>query len=298
MLAATAAVVVWGVSSVLIKQVDGLSGLGIATYRLWMGAAIVTPAFLLSGHRFSWRLMRLSLLGGLAFTADLVLYFSAVQETSIANATVIGALQPLLVLGIAGRLFGEWPRRAEVLWGLVAIVGTALVVVGGDGGGANSLRGDVLAVGALIAWTAYFVWSKTARLELSAFEYLTGMAIVASIAVIPLPFIFEGTIGTTDASGWLTIGYIAVINGLIGHFLMAFAHGRITLLTMSLLTLAIPVCAAASAAVWIDEPLTLLQVGGMATVLVALGSVSISTARRRPDVIEADVEAMEAALHP
>jgi len=298
MLAASAAVVVWGISSVLIKQVDGLSGLGVACYRLWLGAVVVTPAFLLSGHRFSWRLLRVSLLGGLAFTADLVLYFSAVQETSIANATVIGALQPLLVLAIAGRLFGEWPRRAEVLWGIVAIAGTALVVAGGDGGGANSVRGDLLAVGALVAWTAYFVWSKTARLELSAFEYLTGMAIVASIAVIPLPFIFEGTLGTTNASGWLTIGYIAVINGLIGHFLMAFAHGRVTLLTMSLLTLAIPVFAAASAALWIDEPLTALQVAGMAVVLLALGLVSASTARRAPEVMVADVEAMESAPHP
>lgn len=298
MLAASAAVVVWGISSVLLKQVDGLSGLGIACYRLWLGAVVVTPVFLISGGRLSWRLLRQSLLGGLAFTADLVLYFSAVQETSIANATVIGALQPLLVLAIAGRLFGEWPRRAEVLWGIAAIAGTALVVVGGDGGGANSTRGDLLAVGALVAWTAYFVWTKSARLELSAFEYLTGMAIVASIAVIPLPFIFEGTLGTTNASGWLTIGYIAVINGLIGHFLMAFAHGRVTLLTMSLLTLAIPVFAAASAALWIDEPLTAVQVAGMVIVLLALGFVSASTARRAPEVIVADVEAMESAPHP
>ena len=67
------------------------------------------------------------------------------------------------------------------------------------------------------------------------------MAIVAAFAVIPLPLMFEGTLGTTDANGWLIIVYLTVVNGLLGHFLMAFAHGHVTLLTVSLLTLAIPV---------------------------------------------------------
>lgn len=298
MLAATASVVVWGATSVLIKQVEGLGGLAVACYRIWMGAVVVAIAFVASGGRITWRLLRVSVLGGLTFTADLVLFFSAVQETSIANATVIGALQPVLVLLVASRLFGERARKAEIGWGAVAVAGTAIVVLGGDGGGANGLDGDLLAVGALVAWTAYFVFTKTARLELTAFEYLTGMAIVAGVAVLPLPLLFEGSFGSTDAGGWLTIAYIALINGLLGHFLMAFAHGHVTLLTVSLLTLAIPVFAAAAAAIWIDEPLSLLQAGGMGVVLAALALVSLSAARDRPELIEADVDAIEAAPHP
>jgi drug/metabolite transporter (DMT)-like permease len=298
MLAATSAVVVWGASSVLIKQVDDLSGLGIACYRIWLGAILVTAVFIATGGRVTRRLLRLSFWGGVTFTADLILFFVAVQETSIANATVIGALQPLLVLVVAGPLFGERPRVAELAWGAVAVAGTALVVLGGDGGGANSTYGNVLAVGALVAWTAYFVFTKTARQHLTAFEYLTGMAIVAAVVVLPLPLLFEGTLGGTDADGWLTIVYITVINGLLGHFLMAYAHGHVSLLTVSLLTLGIPVISAAAAAIWIDEPLTSPQVVGMAVVLVALALVSLSTARRSPDLVEADLDAIEAAPHP
>jgi drug/metabolite transporter (DMT)-like permease len=298
LLAATSAVVVWGASSVAIKQVDDLNGLGLACYRIWLGALLVTVAFLATGGRLSRRLLRLSFWGGLTFTADLVLFFCAAQETSIANATVIGALQPLLVLAVGSRLFGERARLAEVAWGGVAVAGTALVILGGDGGGANSTWGNVLAVGALISWTAYFVFTKTARQELSAFEYLTGMAIVAAIAVVPLPFVFDGTMGSPALDGWLIILYLTVVNGLLGHFLMAFAHGHVTLLTVSLLTLAIPVFAAAGAALWIDEPLTVVQVAGMTVVLVALGLVSVSTARRSPDLVEADVAALESLPTP
>jgi drug/metabolite transporter (DMT)-like permease len=298
MLSATAAVVVWGASSVAIKQIHGLTGLGIACYRIWFGALVVTLVFLASGGRLSKRMLRLSLLGGLTFTADLVLFFVAVQETSIANATVIGALQPVLVLAVASPLFGEHARAAEIGWGAVAVAGTAIVVLGGDGGGANSLYGDVLAVGALVSWTAYFVCTKTARQRLSAFEYLTGMAIVAAVAIVPLPLLFEGTLRATDANGWLTIGYLTIVNGLCGHYLMAFAHGHVTLLTVSLLTLGIPVFAAAGAALWIDEPLSPVQVVGMAVVLAALGLVSLSTARRSSVLVAADVEAIESLPSP
>ncbi len=291
--AATTAVVVWGGSSVLIKQVEGLNGLGVAYYRLWLGAAVVTAFFLARGGRITWRLLRLCLFGGLAFLGDLLLFFSAVQETSVANATVIGALQPVLVLAVSNRLFGERARIAEIVWGAVAIGGAALVVWGGDGGGANSLGGDVLAVGALLAWTLYFVASKTARQALTALEYLTGMAIVAAIGVLPLPLIFPGSLGTTNADGWLTIVYITIINGLLGHFLMSWAHGHVTLLGLSLLTLGIPVVSAAAAWIWIDEPLVALQVVGMAVVVAALGLVSVSGARHRPEVTAADVAASE-----
>lgn len=296
--AASAAVVVWGASSVLIKQVAGLNGLGVACYRIWLGAILVSVAFIVSGGRVTRRLLRVSLLGGLAFGADIVLFFCAVQETSVANATVIGALQPLLVLLVAGRLFGEHPRAADIGWGAVAVLGAALVVLGGDGGGANSVQGDLLAVGALVAWTGYFIFSKSARQELTALEYLTGMAIVAAIAILPIPLLFAGTLGTTDANGWLTIVYITVVNGLLGHFLMTWAHGHVALLTLSLLTLGIPVFSAGAAALWIDEPLTLLQIGGMVVVLAALALVSVGTARRSPQLVEADVAALEAAPHP
>lgn len=288
----------WGLSSVAVKQVENLDGLALACYRIWLGAALVTVGYLASGRRLSVRLLRVSLWGGLWFCGDLILFFVAVQLTSIANATVIGALQPVLVLAISRRLFGEIPRLVEVAWGAVAIVGAAIVVLGGDGGGANSLEGDLLAVGALVAWTAYFIASKRVRVHLSAFEYLTGMAIVAAIAVLPAPLLHPSSFVNTNTEGWVIIVYLAIVNGLLGHFLMSFAHGHVTLLTASLLTLAIPVFAAGGAALFIDEPMTAVQIGGMTVVLAALAVVSTLAARRAPAIIAADVEAIEAAPHP
>ncbi len=294
---AVAAVTVWGASSVLIKGVEGLNGIALACYRIWFGAVVVAVLYTASGGRITRQLLRASLWGGLAFTADLVLFFCAVQETSVANATIIGALQPLLVLAVANRLFGERARAAEIAWGAVAVGGTVMVVLGGDGGGANSSIGNGLAIGALVAWTLYFVTTKSARKELDAFAYLTGMSLVAAVAVLPLPLLVEDSLGTTDTSGWLTIAFIALVNGLLGHFLMSYAHGHVSLLTVSLLTLAIPVIAAAAAAVWIDEPLTALQVAGMAVVIAALATVTVLTSRHQSAVLRSQPEQVE-PVHP
>jgi drug/metabolite transporter (DMT)-like permease len=179
----------------------------------------------------------------------------------------------------------------------VAVAGTAIVVLGGDAGGANSLNGDLLAIGALVAWTAYFVATKAVRQVLTPFEFLTGMTIVAAIIVTPIPFLVDGVLEGTTTGGWLSIAGITVVNGLLGHFLMARAHGHVSLLTISLLTLAIPVISAAVAAVVHDEALTWLQVGGMAVVLSALALVSIASVRRE-EVSDPEVTALGAAPHP
>jgi drug/metabolite transporter (DMT)-like permease len=294
--AASAAVVVWGSSAVLIKQVEGINGLVISFHRLWIGALLTGVAFLLSGGRYSWRLLRLALPGGLAFGLDIVLFFSAIQETSIANATVIGALQPVLVLAVARRMFGESPRLNDAFWGAVAIAGAAIVVFGGTAAGASSREGDLLAVGALLAWTWYFLASKRAREELSSFEYLAALSLVAAVVVTPVALLSGSRLAVPDASGWATIVAIAVINGALGHFLMNWAHGHVPIVVTSLLTLAIPVIGAGVAAAWLDEPLAAAQAAGMAVVIASLAVVVLRTSRDVPELADVPgTPAVEAA---
>jgi len=279
--AASASVVVWGFSSVLVKEVHGVGGGAISFHRLWIGASLTSLAFLVTGGRFTWRLVRLSLPGGVAFALDILLFFTAVKETSVTNATIIGALQPVLVLCIASRLFGERPRLSDAFWAALAIGGAVVVVTGSAAGGAATAHGDLIAVGALIAWTWYFVASKRARTSLTSFQYLAGLSLVAAAALTPVVLLSGERIAVPEVKGWLTIVAIAVINGALGHFLMNWAHGHVPIVVLSLLTLAIPVFASASAALFIHESVTLAQAAGMAVVIGAL-SIVVWTSRPVP----------------
>jgi drug/metabolite transporter (DMT)-like permease len=277
--AAAVAVAVWGTSTVLIKLVDDVSGLGIGFYRLVIGASALVVVHLARGGTITLALLRACFAGGVAFGLDIILFFTAVQETTIANATVIGALQPILVMALAPRLFGEHPRVADLLLGAVAIGGCVIVVTGAPDDGVRSLYGDLLATTALFAWTWYFVASKRARRTLGSFEYLVGLSIVAVVVLLPFALVSASDLGTPSAEGWLIIAAIAGINGALGHILMNWAHAHVPIVVTSLLTLAIPVFAATAAWAFVDERITGAQVAGTAVVIGSLSVVVLHQAR-------------------
>src|SRR4051794_37740637 len=184
--AVLSAVSVWGAVTVVARLVDNIDGLVLGFHRLWIGTLCTLVVFYATGRRLSLRALRLSLPGGLAFATDIALFFSALKHTTVANATIVGALQPALVLLIAGRMFGEHVTRAVITWSAVAIVGVAIVVYGSSGAPVWSVGGDLLAVGALFAWTGYFVASKHVVRMLPPFDYLTALLVIATVVVAPL----------------------------------------------------------------------------------------------------------------
>ena len=282
-LAVLSAVAVWGGVAVVAKLVDEVDGLVLGFHRLWIGAVVTSAVFYARGGRFNRRLLRLCVAGGLAFGLDIVLFFSALKHTTVANATVIGALQPALVLLLVGRLFGEKVTARAVVWTVVAIGGVALVVFGSAATPVWSPGGDLLATGALFAWTWYFVASKQARRELNALEFLAGMTVVAAVAVAPVALLSGQRLDPGGAGDWAKIAALAVGSGGLGHLLISWAHDHVDLSTMSLLTLAVPVVAAVSAALFLDERIVALQVVGMAIVLCALGTVVLRETGRVAD---------------
>jgi drug/metabolite transporter (DMT)-like permease len=283
-LAVLAAVGVWGGVAVVARLVDEIDGLVLGMHRLWIGAVMTLLVFSVRGGRLSWRLMRLCLPGGLAFALDIAMFFSALKHTTVANATVIGALQPALLMLVVGRLFGERVTREAIVWTVVAIGGVGLVVFGSSGAPVWSPFGDLLATGALFAWTWYFVASRQARRDLSALEFLVGMTLVAAIALTPAALLSGNRIDPGSAGDWAWIAVLAVGSGGLGHLLISWAHDHIDLSVMSLLTLAVPVVATLSAALFLDEPLVAVQLVGLAVVLGALGLVVLrSVDDRRVD---------------
>jgi drug/metabolite transporter (DMT)-like permease len=277
--ATSTAVVIWGLSSVLVKAIDGIDGVGISFYRLLMATVFLGAVFLARGRRFTWRMMWLCLPGGVAFGLDILLFFTALRETSIANATVIGALQPILLLPIGVRMFGESVSRSVVGWSFVAVAGTIAVVLGGTGVPQWSPYGDLLAFGALLSWTAYFVASKAARLRLGSVEYFTGLTVVALAVVTPFTFATGADISPAEASDWLALAAITLFSGAIGHVLLNWSYPHVPLQVMSLLTLLVPLFATTGAVVFLDERIDGLQWMGLAVVLGSLAEVVRRTSR-------------------
>jgi drug/metabolite transporter (DMT)-like permease len=266
--AVVAAVVCWGLGNVLVKYIR-LPGLALAFDRMALGAVVWSLVLFAAGRRLSWRALRIAAPGGVAFGVDVALFFSSLKHTSVADASVITALQPALVFLVAGRLFGERLSRRIVAWTGVAVCGVVVAVVASASTAGRTLGGDVLAAISLLAWAWYFVASKQARQQLTALEYQACMTIVAACVIAPVALLRPHDLVVPDAAtaGWVLV-MVCVPGG--GHLLVNWAHRYATITLASTLTLGIPVIGALGAAALLGETLTGLQLAGIAVALVAL----------------------------
>lgn len=275
-------VLTWGCSNVAIKAVP-LPGAVASFYRLWLAVPFLWAVCLASpGTRAAlhgeWA--RAALVGGVLFGIHQLLFFTSLKLTSVANVSIIGALQPALVLLVAGRLFGESPGRLAVLWAGVAVVGTILVVVGSAGTPAWSPFGDLVAVLNLLAFTTYFLASKGFRNRIGATEYVTGMTTVAAVVVSIACLATGQDLSAPHGVDWLVLLALALIPGTLGHFLTNWAHPHAPAFLISILLLAVPVVAAIGAVIVLGEHLVPLQILGGA---VVLGAIARIVASLRPE---------------
>src|SRR5919206_2852599 len=128
-LAVSVTTVAWGLVPLVIKETS-MPPLGFATYRLWFGVLVYGCALLATGRRPGWATLRACAPGGVLFAADISLTFTAFRLTTVADATIIGALAPVFIALGAARWFGERFSRRDVPYMLASFVGVAVVAVG------------------------------------------------------------------------------------------------------------------------------------------------------------------------
>ena len=270
--AAAVAVSSWGLATVIVKGID-MGALAIGAYRFTIYGFVLVAFYAARGNPISLRVLRESMWGGIALGADIALFFSAVKLTSIANATVIGSLQPLVIALVSVPLFGERISSRNLLLGVFAIGGASAVVLSGADGSGNDLRGDLLAAGALILWAAYFIFSKQAKQRITSQEYTAGTSIWAAVINLPLAIGLGQDLSWPDTTSWILLLILTFGSGLLGHSMMNWSIQQIPLWISSTFTLLIPVVAAIAAWIWLDEPLTNVQVVAMVVVLGALAGI-------------------------
>lgn len=281
------ATLAWGASGVIVKVLD-MDSLAIVVYRFALASTVFVTWMTARGIRLTFEKMRLAAPAGLALAVDVALFFSAVKETTVANATVIGALQPILMLGVAQRFLGERISKPQVFWSITAVGGVAFLIFGSSGLPGWSLRGDLLAFGALFAWTTYLYLVKTSQSDrLSTTEFTTAVAIYTAILVLPVAIAFDQDLSWPSTNSWLLLLLMAFGSGLLAHPLMNWALARVPVSMGSAMTLLVPVSATVLAALFADEVITAVQVGGIAVVLVSLAALTREQANRpAPDVPE------------
>jgi DME family drug/metabolite transporter len=265
------AVVLWSVGSTLAKSVD-LPGQVLSMHRVAWAAVLYLVIVGARGRLPGWSQLRTAAPVGVCYALTNGLFFLGVKSTTVANATIIQCLQPIPIMLVANRLFGEPVRRREVVLSGVALAGVGLVVFGSATTVHWSPRGDLLSLGSLVAWVGYFVFNKQVRSKLSALELQASMLPTASLVLAGLAVAMGGSLSPGPPATWFGIVAIIATAG-TGHLLMSAAAPHLPITQASLVTLGQPVVAVTLAAAFLDEGLVAAQVIGMVVVLGAMAGV-------------------------
>jgi drug/metabolite transporter (DMT)-like permease len=265
--------VAWSFTGIIVKEIS-LAALPVTFYRLWLGVVLFAALLAVRRRPPSLAVLLRSVPVGLCFAADVALFFSAVKLTSVAAATVIGALQPALVLLVAGRLFGERVGRYVVVWTLVSIAGVAAVALGPGLPRGAHLTGDALALGSLVAFTAFWLVSKRIIGASDDTErYTFGVMLIAAAAITPVALLSGKPLAPVHLTDWWWLALLAVVPG-SGHLLVNFAH-RVVDVSVSSVVAATgnPVIASLLALALLGQALDLMQIAGGIVAVIAVALV-------------------------
>ncbi len=280
-IAVATTVVFWSFGNLIVRDTS-LTGPQIAFWRYLLAAGAYSVAHLAIVGPIRMADARRAAPTALAITAEIIVFFIALKETTVANATVIGALMPLLLFGVATRRFSERIPLEVILATVIALGGVAAVVFGSSDAAAWSPLGDALAVVALLLFAAYFVFAKTARNSMPSFTLQTHTLLLGIPLLLVVTVIDSGGLYAPVGDEWLSVLGL-ILFPTTGHLLINWAHAHVSLTLTSLMTLGVPALSALGAAMFFDERLGAVQVVGMAIVLVVLGWSIVQTNRIRPE---------------
>ena len=277
-IAAIVAVTAWGVGPIFTKAVS-VGTPSIVFYRMLLGVPMMVAMAYLTGGGLTRDLMRRTALPGVLFAFSFLSGFASLRMTSIANATLITTLQPVLVLFVAPKMFGEKIRLKQLGLSTVSMAGVLIVVLAAASTSGAHISGDLLAVLNVVIWTGYFVLAKKRRVDgMHSWSFLAAIFIWSSLVILPYGLIVSNDLGKVTQFDWVMLVGMSVIPGIVGHGLMTWSQSHLDVTLASILGLLSPVVSTGLAWIIFSQSLTGLQMLGA---VVVLGSLTLLVREQR-----------------
>jgi drug/metabolite transporter (DMT)-like permease len=232
--AVAAAIVLWSASSIFVRAGHS-DALVFTTYRLWFALPPLGLIVALRARRDDaapWRpdgtstgrWIVLFLGAGAFFVSGAATAFAALDLTRLLDVTLIGSLQPILIIAFAVAFLGEHAGRSHVVRAVLAVIGVVIVAVSASSSGSWSLTGDVIAVVSLVCNAGWFLYGRIMRTSfpIDPFVFLLGTLSAAAVLITPIAFVENGGPGISRRG--LFFAACTMMSGTTAHTLVVWAH--------------------------------------------------------------------------
>ena len=227
--------------------------------------------------RQEWlRLLTLALLNIGAFQA---LLFVAAYRLPGGLASVIGATQPLLVMGLAWGVGKQVPALSGIAASLLGVLGMAALLL------APGLRFDAVGMaaaagGALCMGCGTFL-TRRWRLSLSVLSLTGWQLLLGGLMLLPLVFLLDPPLPPLSPRHWAAYAYLSLFGSLLAYGLWFRGVQRLSPVAVSSLGLLSPLAAVLLGWALLNQTLRGQALIGLGVVLVSVLAVQLSATPQR-----------------
>jgi drug/metabolite transporter (DMT)-like permease len=211
-----------------------------------------------------------TVLSGLVFAGDLFVWHQSILKTTVANATFLATMAPLVVVLIAWLVMKQRIARGTVaglalcLLGGAALIGQSLQV------DPARLEGDLYGVMTAVFFGLYFLTVERARHHAGAARVTFEAGVITAAALCVVANLLDPRVLPQTWQGVAALTAMALISHAGGQGLLAVALGRLPSVFSSLVIFLEAVAAAIFGWILLGEALTLVQALGGALILFGI----------------------------
>jgi drug/metabolite transporter (DMT)-like permease len=207
---------------------------------------------------------RLLLVAALAVPANQLLYITGLKYTHAVHGALLFCLTPLFVGALTAVLEGVRTPRGAWLGTVVALGGVAIVTgrgfldAAGRRDGSDLLKGDLILLGAVVAWSFVTVLSRPLLTKLPSFAVSRRILLVG--AALLFPFVLPDVVAfpwptlTPRAAGVLV--FFGVATSVVAYVLWTMLLRRLGAVGCAVLINLQPLAVGLLASAMLDEPAT------------------------------------------
>lgn len=263
------AAAILGLAPILVR----LGEVGPAAAGMWRFAFSLPLLIVLTvrpGGEGVGRPSRWMALAGLFFVLDLGFWHYGIVMTSVANATTLCNLTPVVVTAFAWVVQGQRPSRMFLAALALAMAGAFAMAAGADGGqGSNPLLGDLFSLSVAVWYAGYFLAVQQARKTAGALRTTLWATALGLPLLLAAAAALREDLTPETAGGWAALVGLGVMH-VVGQGGVAWALGRLPASVTAVTILIQPLVAAVLGWLLFAEALTPVQAAGGALVLGAV----------------------------
>lgn len=211
---------------------------------------------------------RVMILGALNFSVFWWMLFEAAYRLPGGIAATVGALQPLVVMGLARFLLHAPVRPAAVLAALAGFAGVALLLIGP--GAAFDPVGVAAALTGAVSMAAGTVLTRRWQPPVSLLTFTAWQLTAGGLLLVPPALLLEPALPPLTAANALGLGYLGLIGAALTYLLWFRGIARLGPATVAPLGFLSPLTAVVLGWAILGEALTPVQGAGVVVVLASV----------------------------